>query len=116
MRFYHGTHTDSAARLGAGSEVDSDVAVDLHIDGDLGFYLADHLDDAEFFALRRWSGAVVVYEFGPHALDELLAAGATQGPIPGGCPPYFQGQELFVPAALFPLFNELLKGGDINVV
>jgi hypothetical protein len=116
VRFYHGTHTDSAALLGGGSELDPDVAAALHIDGHQGFYLADHRDDAEFFALRRWSGTVVVYELSHHAVDRLLAAGATQGPIPGGCPPYFQGQELFVPAALFPLFNELLKGGEINVV
>jgi hypothetical protein len=31
-------------------------------------------------------------------------------------PAYFQGQEFFVPAVLFPLFNELLKRGEINVV
>jgi hypothetical protein len=50
------------------------------------------------------------------ALDRLFAAGAVRGPIPGGRPPYFEGQELFVPATLFPLFNELLKGGEIYVV
>ena len=116
MRYYHGTHTDSAVLRRGGSELDPDVAVALHIDGDHGFYLADHQDDAEFFALRRWSGAVVVYELSQHAVDRLLAAGATHEPIPGGRPPYFQGQELFVPAALFPLFNELLKGGEIDVV
>jgi hypothetical protein len=116
VHFYHGTHTDSAALLGGGSELDPDVAAALHIDGDHGFYLADRRDDAEFFDLRRWSGTVVVYELSQYAVDRLLAAGATQGPIPRGCPPYFQGQELFVPAALFPLFNELLKGGEIDVV
>jgi hypothetical protein len=96
--------------------LDSAIAADLHIDGDQGFYLADDQGDAEFFALRRWSGTVVVYEFSQHALDRLFAAGAVRDPIPGGRPPYFEGQELFVPVTLFPLFNELLKGGESYVV
>jgi hypothetical protein len=116
VRFYHGTHTDAADAFEAGGRLDPIVAAGLHIDGEDGFYLADDRGDAEFFALRRWSGRVVAYDVSPYAVDQLLARGARRTPIPGGCPPYFQGNEFFIPVAVFPLFNDLLKSGEINVV
>ena len=78
--------------------------------------MADNRNDAEFFAVRRWTGTVIAYEVSQQALDQLVTAGATLDPIPGGGPPYFEGQELFVSTALFSLFNELLKGAEIYVV
>jgi hypothetical protein len=116
VRYYHGTDTDSADAFSAGAMLDAEIAAERHIDGDQGFYLASSEGDAEFFALRRSTGRVIAYEVTASAYEELVAAGATQQDIPGRPPPYFEGQELFVPTALFPLFNRLQERGEIRVV
>jgi hypothetical protein len=115
VRYYHGTDTDSADALSDGAALEADIAHERHIDGDRGFYLATSEGDAEFFALRRSTGRVIAYEVTATAHDELIAAGARQHDIPGRPPPYFEGQELFVPTALFHLFNRLQERGEIRV-
>jgi len=117
--FYHGTELASAQSLHHDLLLDAAIAADLHIDGADGFYMATRFEDAEFFAARRaivGEPAVVRLESSSAAYGELVAAGAKTQPIPGGRPPYFKGEELFVPAALFEHFNQLVRRGEIVVV
>lgn len=114
MRLYHGTDVDSAAALLSGDVIGAAMAEAKHIDGEPGFYLATVLGDAEFFAARRWVGRVVVYELSDQAIGSLDNAGAVLRSIPGGRPPYFAGNEYFVPVAAFDLFNDLMARGEIH--
>jgi hypothetical protein len=84
----------------------------------VGFYLATIADDAWVFAAFRSADSqvcIIEYELTGAAREQLLSAGATQGRIPGGQPPYFVGEELFVPVVTFDLFNHLLVEREINV-
>ena len=114
MKLYHGTDKNSAKNLLNGELLDATKSSTLKIDGPPGFFLAFSLADAEFFALRRRSGAVVEYEASPAALERLIVAGAVQRPIPVGLrSPQFSGDELFVPIVAFEKFNELMIAGEI---
>lgn len=115
MLLYHGTDFSSATLLGAGALLDSASAAPNHIDGEPGFYLATDAADAEFFAVRRWIGKVVVYDVTAQALHELERAGTVTRDIPGGRPPYFHGSEVFVPPEAFDVFNALMTDGEISV-
>lgn len=115
MLLYHGTDLSSATSLGAGAPLSSAAAASNHIDGESGFYLATEKADAEFFAVRRWIGSVIVYDLKGPALSALERAGAETRPIPGGCPPHFCGSEFFVPQTAFDVFNTLVAQGEIGV-
>lgn len=115
MLLYHGTHVDSAKAFEAGNLLDAAAAAREHLDGEPGFYLAAAEADAEFFAARRWEGSVVVFDLSEESLRQLVKAGAERRPIPGGKPPYFEGDEIWVPAEAFALFNQLVEGGEIRV-
>jgi hypothetical protein len=116
VRLFHGTDPESAAALEASASLDHAQARARHTDGQPGFYLASALADAEFFAVRHGSGRVIAYDVSGTALEELLKGGATYGPIPiGPSSPYFTGSQLFIPSALFQMFNELVDKGEISV-
>jgi hypothetical protein len=116
VQLFHGTSRDSAVSLLRGDSLDPETAAALHIDGESGFYLATHEGDAEFFAARRPEGPVVLtFELSILAMEALKGAGAVQRGVPGGRPPYFTGDELFVPTTAFEAFNELMSKGEIRV-
>jgi hypothetical protein len=112
---FHGTEIDSAAALLQGHVLDAQIALSRHIDGKIGFYLATSKNDAEFFAVRRWEGTVIRFELSDAAVAELATAASVLAPVPGGNPPYFEGEELYVPPEAFGLFNKLRAGGEIVV-
>jgi hypothetical protein len=113
---YHGTDLQSAAALEADEPLDAGVARDLHSEGELGFYLASDIGDAEFFAVRQGEGRVITFELDASAVEQLLVGHAIYHPLPRGpASPYFSGDELFVPAKLFSQFNELAEKGLIRV-
>lgn len=116
---YHGTGEKSALALLAGAPLALDVATSLKIDGRPGFYLAEHLDDAVFFAARRapteGAGLILQYGIGETALGELISSGAVWEPIPGGTSSSFSGRQLVVPPTAFALFDSLRAAGQISV-
>jgi hypothetical protein len=78
--------------------------------------LATALDDAIFFALRRQPGVVLQIDFSAEAVRQLRWHGLMQQPIPQGPrSPYFLGDELIVPPAVFELFDRLRRSGEIVV-
>ena len=113
---FHGTDLKSAEALLKNPKLDADVAAAKKIDGPEGFYLADDVGDAEFFAARREPGAILQYDIDEGASAALAEAGAVTRPIPRGArSPYFQGNEFVVPPEAFNLFNALLDAGKILV-
>lgn len=116
MLFFHGTSASSAHAILRGDPLDVRIAASLHIDGEPGFYLASEIADAEFFAVRRPEGGVVLtFDIGESAIATLLTAGGVQRSIPGGRPPYFTGDELVIPTSAFGVFNERRAEGEIHV-
>jgi hypothetical protein len=84
VRLYHGTDIQSVTAFLVGKPLHGAIAAAHHIDGETGFYLATALGDAEFFAARRWEGAVLVFELTDLAEKRLMDAGASLSLIPGG--------------------------------
>ena len=98
-----------------GAPLDADAARAKHTDGKRGFYMATVKSDAEFFAVRRIGGGnVLSIDIDDDVLQELRRLGAEQRAIPGN-PPYFIGDEVYVPEALFPMFNARMRDGHIRV-
>ena len=116
MRLYHGTDTMSLKNFLAGSGLDADVARAEHINGAPGFYMATVESDAEYFAARRTGGGnVVTVDIDDDVLEEFRGLGAVQNAIPGIPPPYFAGDEIYLPEGLFAMFNARLQEGRIRV-
>lgn len=116
MRLYHGSDVESIRDLLAGTELDQTVAVDRHVNGAPGFYLATEHGDAEYFALRRSPGAVALFEVDNEVIDELIESGAVLRPVPRSpMSPVFAGDELYIPSASFDLFNAARAQGRIDV-
>jgi len=115
LLFFHGTDVQSADELANEAPLDATIARNRHIDGHLGFYLATEASDAEFFAARRGAKGWLTYRLNQDTLDRLLAVGARLQSIPGRPPPWFQGNELFVPTEAFSEFNRMLTEGAIRV-
>lgn len=103
----------------AGITLLAEAAAAAKTDGQAGFYLATVRSDAEFFAVRLGHGRsddVIVVDIEEDALTSLLEAGATLAAfVNTGRPPFFEGDELFVPVAAFELFNHLAVEGRIHV-
>jgi hypothetical protein len=106
---------ESAQGLLRNPALDAGKAAAGHIDGPSGFYLATEAGDAEYFALRRSPGAILRYNISEGGVQALQNAGASLRDIPGLPPPYFEGQEFYVPLNAFDIFNSLLESGDIQV-
>jgi hypothetical protein len=94
-------------------QLDEVEAARRKIDGPPGFFLAQDVDEAAFFALRR-QGTILEIWLSPDAYRLLVAAGMVQRPIPGGFLATFTGDELFIPPQAFPTFNQLRSGGEIQ--
>src|SRR4051812_143204 len=115
-RFFHGTSEAHAYGLISGIPLSADTAAALKIDGPPGFYLAEEESDAEFFALRRGRGAIIVVEIEEDALSALESDGARFQPIPGTFrSPRFAGSELWIPLSALGTFNRLRDEGAIGV-
>ena len=118
MRLYHGMDILTAARLLAGESLNEAQAAALKAEGPAGFFLALDIADAEFFALRqsRGPGAVVFVEYSSTTASLLFGAGMIQRPVPRGMrSPHFLGDELFISPALFSLFNDLRRAGEVHL-
>ena len=115
---YHGTGKEDFMYLLNRNPLDAAVASERNNDsgGAIGFYLATHYSTAEFFAYRR-KGAVLRYTFYQEDLDQLAAQGCRFQPIPvvRRFSPNFEGLEYFVPTSAFPLFNQFLAAGRIEI-
>jgi hypothetical protein len=99
-----------------GTGLDVDVARAAHINGAPGFYMATVKSDAEFFAARRiGGGSVVIIDIDDDVLGEFHSHGAVRKAIPGIPPPYFTGDEIYLPEGLFATFNARRKEGRIRV-
>jgi hypothetical protein len=110
---YHGTSVESAVAFLNGAGLDVAAAVAQKIDGKVGFFLATHVDDAAYFALRR-SGAILEFQFSEHAVRQL--GGLETSPLGAlGGYGYFLGGEVRIAAGMFERFNGLLAGGHIRV-
>jgi hypothetical protein len=100
----------------SGAELDSAVARAEHTNGAPGFYMATVKGDAEYFAVRKLGGGnVLSVDIDDDVLEELRWLGAEQRSIPGIPPPYFAGDEIYLPERLFETFNARLTAGRIRV-
>ena len=100
----------------AGAVLDIAMALTQHTNGSPGFYMATVKSDAEYFAIRKIGGGnVLTLEIEAGVLQELRALGAVQRAIPGIPPPYFLGDEIYLPEKLFVTFNTRLNEGGIRV-
>ena len=116
MRLYHGTDRDSALALLDGEDLDLYVATERHVNGAPGFYLASSQNDAVYFAARRAPGSILIVDITDDALAELLAGGAIRRHIPespGSAS--FEGDEVYLPPALFGTFDEMRRAARIKV-
>jgi hypothetical protein len=113
--FYHGTSVSSGLALLNGAPLSMKAAIENHIDGPLGFYLAKAYADAEYFAFRR-QGTVLQYDLSSTAFQSLRAGGAALEMIqPGGMTGGFAGPQLFIPETLFGAFDTFRASGHITV-
>jgi hypothetical protein len=100
----------------ADAELKADAALAAHLNGAPGFYMASAASDAEYFAVRRPGGGnVLTVDIDDEVVDELVLLGATRQSIPGIPPPYFAGDEFYIPLDVFMLFNARIKEGRIHV-
>lgn len=114
---YHGTDVESGLALLNGRNLDQTIASSRKIDGPEGFFLATHVEDAEFFAMRRGRGTVLEFHFSDRAVKELNAAGVIRQAIPGGPKsPRFFGDGLIIHPERFDLFNRLRGAGHITIL
>lgn len=112
---YHGADIESLVNV-LNNGLDASAAAAKHTDGPGGFFMATHIDDAEFFAVRNGTGAVIKVRISDAAMAQLRDAGAVSGPIPiGPKSPAFVGHEFHVPTGAFDLFNSLRASGEISV-
>jgi hypothetical protein len=112
---YHGSDTDSVLDI-LNNGLDASKAAANHTDGPGGFFMGTHAGDAEFFAVRNGSGAVITVEISDSAMAQLMDAGTVSRPIPAGPnSPTFEGYEFHVPTSGFDLFNQLRSAGEIVV-
>jgi hypothetical protein len=117
VRLYHGSDLRSIQALLAGGELDAEIARTHHLNGAPGFYMTTERNDAEYFALRRTVGGIVAIDIDQDAIEQLLRHGASLQPIPETpMSASFDGDELYIPARLFDLFNSMRKEGRIHVV
>jgi hypothetical protein len=99
-----------------GSGLNADVARAAHINGAPGFYMATVASDAEYFAARRiGGGSVVIVDIDDDVVEELRSLGAVHNEIPGIPPPYFAGDEIYLPEGLFATFNARMREKRIRV-
>jgi len=92
------------------------IAAERHIDGPAGFYLATDEGDAQYFAVRRSPGAIIVFEVDDEVIGTLLELGAVRRPIPGSpMSPSFAGDELYIPTSCFDAFNAARRQERIRV-
>lgn len=112
---YHGSDLESLKNLLNGRDLDAGVAAELHLNGAPGFYMTVLRDDAEYFAIRR-GGNIVTIEINDDAVAELTRLGARLQPLPmTPMSARFDGDEYFVPTALFHAFNTMRDQGRIRV-
>jgi len=97
-------------------DLDDNEAIKRKIDGPLGFFLAELIDDAVFFAARRSSGTLLEVMISTTAMGGLLAAGSVRRPIPHGKMITFQGDELFIPPGAFPECNRRRARGELKLL
>ena len=113
--FWHGTDSASAVALKAGAPLSIWAATTTHIDGAVGFYLADNVAAAEFFAVRRENPAVISFRLTARALLSLEQAGSVFGPIPqGGGGGFIPGNQLYLPPRAFTVWDALRASGQID--
>jgi hypothetical protein len=99
-----------------GMPLSASVALELHVDGPTGFYMAFCEEDAEYFAARRYEGGIVRIEIDDDCLQELISMGALQQVIPTTpMSARFECDELYLPDELFSTFNDMREEGRINV-
>jgi hypothetical protein len=113
VRWYHGTDVDSGLAFLNGMDLDAAEAARRKVDGPPGFFLAQRIDEAAFFALRR-QGTILAVDLSPAAETQLAGAGAVRQPIAGGFLATFQGDELVIPPGAFDAFNRLRSAGEIQ--
>jgi RHS repeat-associated protein len=118
--FFHGTTPSSALALvnGAPLSVSSIQQNTLNPGGNPAFYLATDPNSAAYFGSLHQTpstgSAVIQYTMGTSAVQALVGAGATLGPIPQlGAPTVIPGQQFVVPSTAFSTFNTLLQNGQI---
>lgn len=125
LPLYHGTDVSSALSLLSTRSLNVNAATDLTIFGgrgaSIGFYLATHASDAEYFALvaggrRGGGGTVLQFDLTEEAIAALESEGAFQVTSIGslGRSGQFRGEQIFVPQYGFPTFNSLWSGGGIS--
>ncbi|GLY67236.1 hypothetical protein [Amycolatopsis taiwanensis] len=113
--FYHGADVPSLIDI-LNNGLDASKAAASYTDGPGGFFVATHASDAEFFAVRNGSGAVIKVKISDGAMTQLRDAGAVQRAIPTGPKsPTFAGEEFHIPTSAFDLFNQLRASGEITV-
>lgn len=113
--FYHGADVESLIDI-LNHGLDAGKAAAKYTDGPGGFFVATHAADAEFFAVRNGSGAVINVQISNDAMAQLREAGAVQRAIPTGPKsPTFAGEEFHIPTSAYDLFNQLRAGGEIVV-
>ncbi len=113
--FFHGSDVNSVLDI-LNNGLNAGKADANYTDGPGGFFLAAKEGDAEFFAVRNGSGAIIRVSMSQDAVSQLEQAGAQIRPIPvGPNSPDFEGDEFSIPSSAFDLFNELRAGGDIDV-
>ena len=115
---YHGTDKESAAALAGGAPLSLQLATTQHIDGQIGFYLANDPIAAEFFAVRRGTAgnepAILTFGMTLFAYETLKSSGAILQPIPQGTGGIIPGKELYIPPVAFPVFDALRIEGQIK--
>jgi hypothetical protein len=112
---YHGSNIDSLLDI-LNNGLNAGKAAANYTDGPGGFFLATHVGDAEFFAVRNGRGAVINFSVSDSAMASLKESGASMRPIARGPKsPEFEGAEFHVPASSFELFNRLRERGEILV-
>ncbi|MEJ2406742.1 MAG: RHS repeat-associated core domain-containing protein [Candidatus Thiodiazotropha sp.] len=115
--FYHGTDQATGAYLAAGGNIDAEaITKNRQWNASTGgFYLADSYEDAFWFGqFHADSGFVVVeYLMTASALGTLKATGASITPIPQAPGFWPVGNEMVVPVPAFPVFNGLMRKGQI---
>jgi hypothetical protein len=111
--WYHGTDVQSGLALLNGLGLDAAAAAARKIDGPPGFFLAEDMDDAAFFAARR-QGTILEIQLSDRAYSQLRTAGMVRQPIPQGFSTRFNGDELLVTPHAFAVFNQLRAAGEIE--
>jgi RHS repeat-associated protein len=115
--FFHGTDMGSAVAILTGASLSAETAIALShgdVGASLGFYMSPDYGTATYFAARAEPGGVLQISMTTEAVEALMAAGGTIGPMPNGG---IRGDhvEFYLPPTAFPLFDELRSTGEIIV-